>query len=109
MFRSYDLGTYSDCRPCIVLSVLLHIKDIKAVYSVNTEIKANFSSKHYRNYLHRCKHTCRRRLMHDIDLVALNFNHTAVYTYMISTCYGPKIRMCAKSDNKAMTTDLMVI
>ena len=109
MFMSFDLRTYSDCRPCIVLSVLLHIKDIKAVYSVNTEIKANFSSKHYRNYLHRWNHTCKRRLMHDNDVHPINVIHTAVYTYMISTCYGPKLRMCAKSDNTAMTTDLMVI
>ena len=47
--------------------------------------------------------------MHDIDILALNVNHTAVYAYIISTCDGPKIRMCAKSDNTAMTTELMVI
>ena len=109
MFMSFDLRTYTDCRPCIVLSVLLHVKHIKAVYSVNTEIKDNFSSTHYRNYFHRCKHTCKRRLMHDIDVLALNFNHTAVYTHIVIACDGPKIRMCAKSDNTAMTTDLMVI
>ena len=90
-------------------SVFLHIKDINAVYSVNTEIKASFSSKHYPNYLHRCKHTCKRRLMHDIDVVALNVNHTAVYTHIAIAWDGPIIRMCAKSDNTAMTTDLMVI
>ena len=109
MFMSFDLRTYSDCKTCIVLSVLLHIKDIKAVYSVNTEIKANFSSKHYRDYLHRCKHTCKRRLMHDIDVVALNVNHTAVYTHIVIACDGPTICMCAMSDNTAMTTELMVI
>ena len=47
--------------------------------------------------------------MHDIEVVALNFNHTAVYTHIAIACDGPKIRMCAKSDNTAMTTDLMVI
>ena len=47
--------------------------------------------------------------MHDIDVVALNFNHTAVYTHIAIAWDGPKIRMCAKSDNTAMTTDLMVI
>ena len=47
--------------------------------------------------------------MHDIDVLALNFNHTAVYTHIVSTCDGPNIRMGAKSDNTAMTTDLMVI
>ena len=31
MFWSYDSRTYSDCRPCIVLSVLLHVKHY-AVY-----------------------------------------------------------------------------
>ena len=46
MFRSYDLRTYSDCRPCIVLSVLLHVKHFKAVYSVKTKTKANLSRTH---------------------------------------------------------------
>ena len=32
--------------PCIVLSVLRHVKLFKAVYSVNTETKANLSRKH---------------------------------------------------------------
>ena len=44
--------------------------------------------------------------MHEIDALALNFNHTAVYAHIV---IGPKIRMCAKSDNTAKTTDLMVI
>ena len=109
MFWSYDSRSYSDCRPCIVLSVLLHVKHYNAVYSVKRKTKANFSWKHYRNYWHRCKHTCKRRLMQDIDVLALNFNHTAVYTHIAIACDGPKIRMCAKSDNTAMTTDLMVI
>ena len=47
--------------------------------------------------------------MHDIDVLALNFNHTAVYTHIVIACDGPKIRMHAKSYNTAMTTDLMVI
>ena len=47
--------------------------------------------------------------MNDIDVLALNFNHTAVYAHIVSTCDGPKIRMCAKSYNTAMTTDLIVI
>ena len=46
MFWSYYTRTYSDCRPCIVLSVLRHVKDFKAVYSVKTETKANLSRKH---------------------------------------------------------------
>ena len=47
--------------------------------------------------------------MHDIDVLALNFNHTAEYPHIAIACDGSKIRMCAKSDNTAMTTDLMVI
>ena len=46
--------------------------------------------------------------MHEIDALALNFNHTALYAHIVIACDGPKIRMCAKSDNTAMTTDLMV-
>ena len=46
MFWSYYTRTYSDCRPCIVLSVLRYVKHFKAVYSVNTENKANLSRKH---------------------------------------------------------------
>ena len=46
MFWSYYTRTDSDCRPCIVLSVLRHVKHFKAVYSVNTETKANLSRKH---------------------------------------------------------------
>ena len=45
MFWSYYTRTYSDCRPCIVLSVLPHVKQFKAVYSVKTETKANLSRK----------------------------------------------------------------
>ena len=46
MFWSYDIRTYSDCRPSIVLSVLPHVKHFKAVYSVKTKTKANVSTKH---------------------------------------------------------------
>ena len=46
MFWSYYTRTYSDCRPLIVMSVLRHVKHFKAVYSVNTEAKANLSRKH---------------------------------------------------------------
>ena len=47
--------------------------------------------------------------MHDNVVHRINFNHTAVYTHIVIACNGPNIRMCAKSDNTAMTTDLMVI
>ena len=47
--------------------------------------------------------------MHEIDALALNFNHTAVYAHIVLDCDGPRIRISAKSDNTAMTTDLMVI
>ena len=47
MFWSYDTRTYSDCRPCTVLSVLRHVKHFKAVYSVKTKTKANLSRKHW--------------------------------------------------------------
>ena len=109
MFWSYDTRTYSDCRPCIVWSVLRHVKHFKAVYSVKTQTKANLSRKQWLNYWHRCNYKCKRCLVHAIDALALNFNHIAVYAYIVISCNGPKIRMCAKSDNTAMTTDLMVI
>ena len=47
--------------------------------------------------------------MHETDALALNFNHTTVYAHTVNACDGPKIRICVKSDNTAMTTDLMVI
>ena len=47
--------------------------------------------------------------MHEIDALALNFNNTTVYMHTVITSHGPKIRMCVKSDNTAMTADLMVI
>ena len=46
MVWSYNTRTYSDCRLCIVLSVLRHVKHFKAVYSVNAETKAKLSRKH---------------------------------------------------------------
>ena len=109
MFWSYDTRTYSDCRPCIVLSGLRHVKHFKALYSVKTQTKANLSRKHWLNYWHRCNYRCKRCLVHAIDALPLNFNHIAVYAYIVITCDGPKLRMCAKSDNTAMTTDLIVI
>ena len=109
MFWSYDTCTYSDCRHSIVLSVLPHVKHFKAVYSVKPATKANLSTTHWLNYWHWCKHRCKRRLMHGIDVHALNFNHTTVYAHIVIACDGPKIRMCAKTDNTAMTNDLIVI
>ena len=109
MFWSYDTRTYSDYRPSIVLSVLPHVKHFNAVFSVETKTKANLSRKHWLTYWHQCKHRCKRRLMHGIDALALNFNHTTVYAHIVIACDVPKIRMCAKSDNTAMTNDLMII
>ena len=109
MVWSYDTRTYSDCRPCIVLSVLPHVKHIKAVNSTKTKTKANVSRKHWLNYWHLCKHKCKRRLMHENDVLLLNVNHKTVYAHIVIACDGPTIRMCARSDNAAMTTDLMVI
>ena len=109
MFWSYDIRIYSDCRPSIVLSVLPQVKHFKTVYSVKTKTKANLSTKHWLNCWHPCKHRCKRRLMHGIDVLALNFNHTTVYAHIVIACDGPNIRLCAKSYNTAMTTDLMVI
>ena len=109
MFWSYDTRTYSDCRPCIVLSVLRHVKHFNAVYSVKTQTKANVIRKHWVNYCHRCNYRCKRCLVHAIDALPLNVNHIAVCAHIVITCNGLKIRMCAKSENTAMTTDLMVI
>ena len=50
MLWSYDIPTYSDCRPSIVLSVLPHITHVKAVYSVKTKTKANLSAIHWLKY-----------------------------------------------------------
>ena len=99
MFWSYDTRTYSDCRPCMVMSVLPHLKHSKAVYSVKTQIKANLSRKHWLNYWHRCKHRCKRRLMHDIDVLLLKFNHTTVYAHIVIACCRPKY-VCVQSLTK---------
>ena len=109
MFWSYYTRTYSDCRPCIVLSVLRHVKHFKAVYNVKTETKANLSRKHQLKYWHRCNHRCKRRYVCEIDPLPINFTHTTVYAHIGIACDGPKVRMCARSDNTAMTTDLIVI
>ena len=47
--------------------------------------------------------------MHETEALALNFNHTTVYTHTVIAFDGPKIRICVKSDNTALTTELMVI
>ena len=47
--------------------------------------------------------------MHETDALALNFNHTTVYAHTVIAWDGPNTRMCVKSDNTAVTTDLMVI
>ena len=109
MFWSYDTGTYSDCRPCIVSSILRHVKHFKAVDNVKTKTKANLSRNHWLNYWHRCSHRFKRRLMHEIDARRLNVNHTTVYAHIVIACDGPIKRICARSDNTAMTTYLMVI
>ena len=67
------------------------------------------SVKHWLNYWHRCNNICKSRLMHEIDALALNFNHTTVYVHTVIASHGPKIRMCAKSNNTALTADLTVI
>ena len=46
MLWSYYTRHYSDCRPCTVMSVLLHVKHFNAVYSVKTETNSNLSRKH---------------------------------------------------------------
>ena len=47
--------------------------------------------------------------MHEIDARRLHFNHTTVFADIVSSCDWPIICICAKSDNTAMTTYLMVI
>ena len=89
MFWSYDTRTYSECRPCIVLSVFQHLKHFKAVHSVKTQTKANLSRKHWLNYWHRYKHRCKRRFMHDIDVLQLKFNHTTAYEHIVIACCRP--------------------
>ena len=89
MFWSYDIRTYNDFRSSIVLSVLRHVKHFKAVYSLNTKTKANLSRKHSLNYWHRWNNRCKSRLMHEIDALALNFNHTTVYAHIVIKSHGP--------------------
>ena len=108
MCRSYGTRTYSDFRPSIILSILQHVKHVKAVYSVKPKTKANLSRKHWLNYWHRCKHRSKRRLMHEIDALPLNVSHATVYAHIVIACNWKLLRMCAKSDNTAMTTDLML-
>ena len=96
MFWSYDTRTYSDCRHCIVLSVLQHLKHFKAVYSFKTQTTANLSRKHWLNYWHRCKHRFEIRLMHDIDALPLKFNHTTVYAHIVIAFDWPKY-VCVQS------------
>ena len=109
MFWSYYTRTYSDCRPCIVLSGFRHVKHLKALYSVKTETKANLSMKHWLNYWHQCNHGSKRRSADEIVALPFKFSHTTVYAHIGIACDGPKIRMCERSNITAMTTDLMVI
>ena len=109
MFCSYDTGAYSDCTFWIILSGLRHVNHSTAVYSVKTKTKVSLSRKHWLNYWHRFNNRCKSRLMHEIDALALHVNHTAVYAHTVIACDGHKLRMCAKSDNTAMTAGLMVI
>ena len=109
MFWSYDTRSYSDCKSWIVLSVLRHVNHFKAVYSLQTQNTAILRRKDWLNYWRRCNNKCISRLMHETEALELNVNHTAVYAHTVIACDGPKIRICVKSDNTAMTTDLMVI
>ena len=109
MFWSYYTRTYCDCRPCIVLSVLRQVKLFNDVYSVKKKTKANLIRKLWLNYWNWCNHRCKRRLADEIDPFPLNFPHTTVYAHIGIACDGSKLRMYARSDNPAMTTDLMVI
>ena len=88
MFWSNDTRTYSDCKSLIALSVMQHIKHVKAVY-VSSKTKANLSRKHWLNYWHRCNNRCKSRFMHEIDALALNINHTTVYAHIVNICDGP--------------------
>ena len=47
--------------------------------------------------------------MNETDALALNFNHTTVYAYNVIAFDEPQIRICVKSDNTTLTTDLIVI
>ena len=89
MFWSYYTRTYSDCRPCILLSVLRHVKHSKALCWVKTETKANLSRKHYLNYCHQCNHGYKKeRLLYEIKALPLNFTHITVYANIGIACDG---------------------
>ena len=90
MFWSCDTRTNSDCKSWIVLSALRHVKNFKAVYSLQTQIKDNLRRKHWLNYWHRCNNKCKSRLMHEIDALAFNFNRTTVYAHTVIGCDGLK-------------------
>ena len=109
MVWSYGTRTYTDCKSWIVLSVLRHVKHFKALYSLQTKTTAKLSRKYWLSYWHLCNNRFKSRLMHETDALALNFKHTTVYAQTVIACDGPNIRICVKSDNTAMTTDLMVI
>ena len=89
MYWSYDTGTYSDCKSRIVLSVLQHVKHYKAVYGVKRKNKANLTREHWLNYWRLWNNRCKSRLMHEIDALALNINHTTVYAHIVNICDGP--------------------
>ena len=46
MVRKYDSRTYSDCRSCTELSVLLHAEHDNSVYSIKAKTKATLRWKH---------------------------------------------------------------
>ena len=97
------------CSDCIDLSVVLNVKLFTPVCSVKTKTNADMSMKLWLNYWHRCIHICKRRLMHEINALQLNFNHTSVNAHVVNACFRPRIRKCANTENTAMTTDLMVM
>ena len=97
------------CNPCIVLSVLRLLKHKQAVYSVKTKTNPNLSRRHCLNYLHRCNHRYKRRLIHKTKAHPHNVTHTTVYAHCIFACFGPKVRKYADTENTAIITDLIVI
>ena len=93
MCRSHYTRTYGDCRSCIVLSVLRHVQQFTAVYSVKPETYANLSMNHRLKQTHRCDHGCKRRLADEIDALLVNVTQTTVYAHIGIACDGPKIRI----------------
>ena len=91
------------------MSALPHIKLFKDASRVKQKTNADMSKKQWLKYWHRCNHRWKRRLMHEIDALPLNFNHTTVYAHVVVAYNRPKLRNCANTDNIVMTTDLMVI